>query len=52
MKEDRKMIKCLNGGCPKGKEICCRECDEIETCDAACDSEPTTCGDSALEVME
>ena len=32
------MIKCTMEGCPQGKDICCRECEELKTCIASCEN--------------
>jgi len=51
-----KMIKCKNGGCPKGKDICCLSCEDLEGCkdNGACDLIPGedfegTCPDAVVE---
>jgi hypothetical protein len=38
------MIKCKNGECPKGKDMCCFSCDEREACNDVCDLDVETCG--------
>ena len=44
------MIKCKNGGCPKNKDICCKECDELTTCETPCGEEdPAKCEDAEFE---
>lgn len=33
------MIKCtMKDSCPKGKDVCCCQCEEKETCNDACDN--------------
>lgn len=49
-----KMIKCklaqVDGNCPKGKEICCHECEDFETCSSACGEEDSAnCEDAIFE---
>lgn len=48
------MIKCklaqTDGNCPKKKDICCHECDELKTCSSACGEEdPNKCDDAIFE---
>lgn len=44
------MIKCKNGGCPKNKDICCKECDELISCETPCGEEdPSICEDAVFE---
>lgn len=44
------MIKCKSGGCPHGKEICCFDCDNRESCEAACNMEAADkCEDAIFE---
>lgn len=43
------MIKCLDGSCPKGKDMCCFSCDERETCEEVCDLNHEDCGNSSNE---
>lgn len=48
-----KMIKCKNGGCPKGKEVCCFFCEERNVCKESCDSaalsDPAKCEEAIIE---
>lgn len=49
-----KMIKCklaqVDGNCPKGKDICCQECEDLKTCSSACGEEdPAKCDDAVFE---
>lgn len=46
------MIKCKNGECPKGKDMCCFSCSEKETCDEVCDMDVETCGNAIHETEE
>jgi len=43
------MIKCLDGSCPKGKDMCCFSCDEMETCEDACDLNHEDCENASEE---
>lgn len=43
------MIKCLDGSCPKGKDMCCFSCDEREICEDACDLNHEDCGNAINE---
>jgi len=43
------MIKCLDGSCPKGKDMCCFSCDEREGCEDACDLNHEDCGNTSEE---
>lgn len=44
------MIKCKNGGCPKNKDICCKECEELTSCETPCGEEdPAKCDDAMFE---
>ena len=46
------MIKCKNS-CPLDKfEGCCFECDLKETCEEACQLNPSECGDSIMQDAE
>lgn len=43
------MIKCKNGSCPNEKvnfQGCCVACSYKDSCEDACEKEPSTCGDS------
>lgn len=43
------MIKCKNS-CPRGQfEGCCFECELKETCEEACELNPSECGDSIMD---
>lgn len=48
------MIKCklaqVDGNCPKGKDICCHECEELKTCSSACgETDPSKCDEAIFE---
>lgn len=43
------MIKCLDGSCPKGKDMCCFSCDEKDACSEACDLNHEDCGNASNE---
>jgi len=48
------MTKCklatVDGNCPRKKEICCFECEELKTCSSACGEEgPTKCNDAIFQ---
>lgn len=43
------MIKCNDGECPKGKNMCCFSCDERELCDSVCDLNYEDCENSINE---
>ena len=50
---ESEMIKCKNGGCPNGKEVCCFFCEEKDTCKQSCDSaalsDPAKCEEAIIE---
>lgn len=37
------MIKCKDGECPRGKNMCCFSCDEMQTCEEVCTLDDKTC---------
>lgn len=43
------MIKCKNGGCPNGKDICCYDCELFGTCVGVCEEDPIKCEDAIFE---
>lgn len=43
------MIKCTQGGCPDGKNICCYHCPDKEHCEGCCTEQFSTCGHSQFE---
>ena len=47
------MIKCKNGACPNGKDVCCYYCEQCPTCTDACDFDdhPYSCPDGELSVV-
>lgn len=53
------MVKCNTGDCPKGKgNICCFECEQLNTCEVACNEKPVGCdnaiheGETQMEVFQ
>lgn len=43
------MIKCKDGECPIGKNMCCFSCDNKEACEEACGSNHEICGKAINE---
>lgn len=43
------MIKCKDGECPRGKNMCCHSCDEKETCEEVCELNHEDCGNAINE---